>query len=449
MTAEVAVINTRGVALAADSAVTIGGGEKVYNTSSKMARLSDVQPVGIMTYGNASFVGFNWDLVFSEYRKVNGDLELDCIADYGRDFLEFLACERRMFPSDVRQQWMTARVHARLRETLETYRRMLGGMEAQGAKRAQIEHTAEMFMSSSSALRDTSALRVCGRGSVAQMEESMVDSVEAAARAVVRESPQVMKWPAVTLDRLVDIATNALSGETGFDAGLVLAGYGRDDMFPGIIEFRPIFVSDDTVLYTQGVEDLLSHENTGGWIYPFAQQEVVDAFIGGIDVSHYLDGPYNFELDDVSDSINIPAMTAEMLNELASDLIGAADERLSAEQKEKMERLASAKVGSMMERYGKKLDHARQMYRAPVIAAVDALTKEGLAEIAEELVNLTSLRRKFALGLETVGGPVDVAVITRSDGFIWVKRKEYYEPALNRHREASELAFRTPRRKDS
>lgn len=32
---------------------------------------------------------------------------------------------------------------------------------------------------------------------------------------------------------------------------------------------------------------------------------------------------------------------------------------------------------------------------------------------------------------ETVGGPVDVAVISRHEGFVWVKRKYYFNPAVN------------------
>jgi hypothetical protein len=32
---------------------------------------------------------------------------------------------------------------------------------------------------------------------------------------------------------------------------------------------------------------------------------------------------------------------------------------------------------------------------------------------------------------ETVGGPVDVAVISKGDGFVWIKRKHYFRPELN------------------
>jgi hypothetical protein len=32
-----------------------------------------------------------------------------------------------------------------------------------------------------------------------------------------------------------------------------------------------------------------------------------------------------------------------------------------------------------------------------------------------------------------VGGSVDVAVISKKDGFIWIKRKHYFQPDKNYH----------------
>lgn len=61
------------------------------------------------------------------------------------------------------------------------------------------------------------------------------------------------------------------------------------------------------------------------------------------------------------------------------------------------------------------------------------LPKDELAAMAESLVNLTSFRRKLSMGAETVGGPIDVAIISKGDGFIWVKRKHYFSPELNQH----------------
>lgn len=33
--------------------------------------------------------------------------------------------------------------------------------------------------------------------------------------------------------------------------------------------------------------------------------------------------------------------------------------------------------------------------------------------------------------IRVIGGPVDVAVISKHDGFIWLKRKLYFNPELN------------------
>ena len=52
MTTIVGVLNKRAVAIAADSAVTIGDTHKVMNTGNKIFTLSKYAPVGIAIYGN-------------------------------------------------------------------------------------------------------------------------------------------------------------------------------------------------------------------------------------------------------------------------------------------------------------------------------------------------------------------------------------------------------------
>ncbi len=75
----------------------------------------------------------------------------------------------------------------------------------------------------------------------------------------------------------------------------------------------------------------------------------------------------------------------------------------------------------------------RDAYWYPVIQVVGVLPKDELASMAESLVNLTSFKRKVSLQAETVGGPIDVAVISKGDGFVWVKRKKYFQIEENPH----------------
>ena len=62
---------------------------------------------------------------------------------------------------------------------------------------------------------------------------------------------------------------------------------------------------------------------------------------------------------------------------------------------------------------------------------VEFMPKPELARMAEALIDLTSIKRRVSQEMETVGGPVDVALISKNDGFVWVRRKHYFPPALN------------------
>ena len=72
-------------------------------------------------------------------------------------------------------------------------------------------------------------------------------------------------------------------------------------------------------------------------------------------------------------------------------------------------------------------------YMRPIIDSVATLPIEELALLAESMINITFLRRKVALdrNIGTVGGPIDVAIISKGDGFIWLKRKHYFERKYN------------------
>jgi hypothetical protein len=78
-------------------------------------------------------------------------------------------------------------------------------------------------------------------------------------------------------------------------------------------------------------------------------------------------------------------------------------------------------------------DFQAQYQSMPVVRMVKVLPKDELAAMAEALVNLTAFKRRITESIETVGGPIDVAVISKGDGLVWVKRKHYFPPELNQH----------------
>lgn len=69
----------------------------------------------------------------------------------------------------------------------------------------------------------------------------------------------------------------------------------------------------------------------------------------------------------------------------------------------------------------------------PILNSVATLPVEELSLLAESMINITSARRKVALdgNIGTVGGPIDTAIISKSDGSIWTKRKHYFDSKYN------------------
>jgi hypothetical protein len=56
---------------------------------------------------------------------------------------------------------------------------------------------------------------------------------------------------------------------------------------------------------------------------------------------------------------------------------------------------------------------------------------QDVIDLAEFMVQLSSMYYRFRTGTQIVGGPVDIAAITKHEGFKWIKRKYYYSRDLN------------------
>lgn len=89
MSAIVAALNGHAAAIAADSAVTIGG-RKVFNSANKIFTLSKYAPVAIAIYNNTSLMDIPWEIIIKEYRKYLGDNIKPNLKDYANDFFSFL-----------------------------------------------------------------------------------------------------------------------------------------------------------------------------------------------------------------------------------------------------------------------------------------------------------------------------------------------------------------------
>lgn len=158
------------------------------------------------------------------------------------------------------------------------------------------------------------------------------------------------------------------------------------------------------------------HDNSEGMysgIFPFAQRDVVDTFLAGVAPSERMFLSKLFEK-------NIEGIAKIIIENLPSEsgLNDAEKEKLLKKASQASENL----VKTFQEEFEKRLE---ERHINPFLEVLDFLPKQELADLAESLVSVTSVKRKVSLDIETVGGPIDVAVISKGDGFVWIKRKHY------------------------
>lgn len=150
---------------------------------------------------------------------------------------------------------------------------------------------------------------------------------------------------------------------------------------------------------------------------PFAQREMVDIFMSGIDPRL---------TDALVDSLS------EIFHAFPQAIVDSI-ETMNDDEKTSLKTQFEPQSNELVMRIATYIDNYRASNTGPIINVVMSLPKSELASMAESLVNLTSLKRKVSLQAETVGGAVDVAVVSKRDGFVWIKKKHYFKEELNLH----------------
>jgi hypothetical protein len=200
-------------------------------------------------------------------------------------------------------------------------------------------------------------------------------------------------------------------------SGIVIAGFGTSEIFPALIPMYFEGVVGDWVRMRRRPVTSVDLDQVAT-IVPFAQREMVYTFMEGVN-------------PDYEEAVESDLL--QLFRELPELVIDNIPE-LNQKRKDKLKRDVRRAGERVHERFSAGLqDYRRQRFVLPVVRVVSMAPKDELAVMAETLVNLTSFKRKVSLEAETVGGPIDVAVISKVHGLVWVKRKHYFELKENPH----------------
>lgn len=424
MTAEIGILNRQGVALAADSAVTLGlnGKQKVLNSANKLFNLIKGHPVGLMVYGNGDFLGIPWEVIIHEYRKsFNRKKPFDTLLEYANDFLNKL--------SDKKYQSMDSYIG-------NTYRSLNSLLNPIITKTKNIlcekypnieippDKVLEIFL-------DLIKQEICNFEKLDFISTFNQNDID-----IILTNPNLKQIVEACLkDKIqIDFSDEIINKTTYLCAlsqckdyfnsytGVVVAGYGDNDLFPTLYEFYVEGIINSKLKYKLVKESKIYSEDLSGKptseILPFAQQEMVHSVLTGIDPDlEYL------IVNNLESFIN-------SICTIAQQTFNCSNCKISEQQIKTLQEKSLEEIKKMLSFINLQRQNC---FVSPVYDMVSSLPKEELANMAETLVNLTSFKRKITMDAETVGGPIDVAVISKSEGFIWIKRKLYFDKNLNNH----------------
>jgi len=415
MTCEIAIMNRLAVALAADSATTVSqwadGKREVryFKGANKIFQLSDHHPVGLMIYGTAALQGVPWEIIAKDFRTNLGSKSFKHVSGYADALFDFIAKHKQLFPKAFQKDNLGKEAYKAALSFLffeaakdQAFQSAQNDQEKRDAltasiERARLDIEARPYPTGISAADVQRAVEQYLEGLSTDITEGVSDTALEGCFDVASVVDTAIKRVLITYESVLD------------STGVVVAGYGDEQFFPSYKEYQCYGVLLDKLLYKEGNAQEIDPNKHPADIQPFAQTSMVNTFQLGV-------GPDVFS--------NLQTEFVEALNRFSKELF----ETLSVNGVADLEKRIEDEKDAFMEKW---FNAAYKEHGAPLLRVVGSLPIDEMAELAETLIMLQSVKEKVTQPTESVGGPIDVAVITKGDGFIWIKRKHYFDPELN------------------
>jgi len=291
MTAEIAIMNKLAIALAADSAVTIGGEQKkIYNTVNKLFTLTKFQPVGILIYGSASFMGVPWETIIDLYRKKIGRKYFAELNSYAEDFIKFIEKSKNFSPPVEQERY--------LQQSLMYYFSIIRAgilseidkeiLQKKQVTEDEIRSLFEKFIEKQVEEFNKVKLNENRKeNDIKNFIQKQKKSIDISQKQIFEKFPISQK----AQEGLYVLSANVFCRfieQIQFNvSGVVIAGFGKNDIYPSLKSYLVSGISDNRLNFR--AEKLHKIDtNNSALIIPFAQSEMVFTFMEGVDPKYKL-----------------------------------------------------------------------------------------------------------------------------------------------------------------
>lgn len=417
MTCEILLMNRQAVALAADSATTVTQwvrGEKeerYFKGTNKIFQLSDYHPVGMMIYGGANLHRVPWDVIVKDFRREQGSKSFNDLAGYAQEFFEFIKQHKHLYPSHYQE---TIFIEETEKIAIIEIARVLRQSKALVKAKDDVDKRRIVFdrhFSEAVSLLEKNELpSIFPKDALEKISVHLREGVE---ESISRTLDNWNLSDVVNKTQIANFAINKIFkkyGECLGSTGVVITGFGDHDYFPNYTHYDVFGIILDNFLFVEKSGNKIDLTTKPSMIQPFATTAMINTFLMGFspDVLGKVQDSVKKTLQSFAETLKQAAGLEQDIPDLEKHISDALE--------------ANTKAWA---------DASLDDHYDPLTRIIGALPFDEMAELAETLIMLESLKEKVTRPTESVGGPIDVAVISKGDGFIWIKRKHYFDPALN------------------
>ena len=406
MTSQIVILNKLAVAAASDSSVTLttpDGRRRPFPSAEKIYPLPAPHAVCVLHSGNTQLLDVPYVVLVGEWIRTLPTTRLARVQDYGDLFTSWVTDQDKLFTQktqDDQLAWMLRDYFLAIRTDLleRCEARNVTGQDFAGSAARDI--VGEVLSERLQRLRHQPSIAGWDGFDGAGYLASRRSVLDQARDWVFDDSPRTTAGDAM----LAEIAAELLrvSEPWSTDAQLVFAGFGEEEMFPAQLSITFQCILNDRLRAV--VNDYVTVRDDGPVISPLAQTEAVDTFLRAYNPSYL--GVAHQTLDLALTTLHSRMKPGEGSEVDLDEVV------LSAHR-------------SLDENWGRV---CQEEFLGPMIDTVGGLPPAEIARMAESLVGLQILRQLTQAATETVGGPIDVALITREGGFRWLRHKALGSP---------------------
>lgn len=360
MTAEIVIMNKRGVVASADSAATVGN--KTFNSANKLFQLIKDKPIGILVFNNSEINGIPVEIIIKEFSKQKTgkphNTMKDCVNDFKSFLKDFIKHHIGDWDCMASAFWDFLTVSSGLkdmefiREHLRNHPNIINIRKTKRLK-ADVEKYLKMY--------------------TPFVDKSILDNN-------------------LDINKIIDIfllfvnKSDVSSSFTGFS----IFGYGDKDIYPKTYVFQSVGFVAPNVFKTFAES---AHEDEQD-IIQLAQRDMSDMFIFGLPgrLRNAIKTIYNGVVAKLFISIGGN-------NQYTKNIIEDALTQCAIEVDRTI-------TGGRLANLQQSLPH---------------LSLKDLSNLSETLISLECLKNRASLDIESVGGEVTTAIISKYEGFRWKK----------------------------